>query len=200
MKKLNENARVERQRGYVILSLTIILTLFANVLQAQTSFKSVAGSFIKVNGTSNLHDWSMLASNVSCEGSYTLKGDQLADITAMNLSVPVTSLKSKEDLMDTRAYKALKAEQYNKITFKLTDATVVPGQKIIKVTGNLTISGVTNQVTLQSAYTVNGSELTCKGSKSIKMSDFKIKAPSFMMGALKTGDEVTIDFTLKLKN
>jgi polyisoprenoid-binding protein YceI len=102
--------------------------------------------------------------------------------------------------MDTRTYKALNAEQFKTITFKLTQATVVPQQKIIKAIGNLTIGGVTNEIAIQTAYVLNADEtITCKGTKSIKMSDFKIKAPSFMFGALKTGNEVIIDILLKLK-
>jgi polyisoprenoid-binding protein YceI len=140
----------------------------------------------------------MAASSFNCTASATVKGDQLQDISALSFVLPVTNLKAKEDLMSTRAYKALNQEKYNQITFKLTDA-VVSG-KIVKATGNLTISGVTNPVTLQANYAVNGDEVVFKGSKAIKMSDFKVKAPSFMMGALKTGDEVIIDIALKLKN
>ncbi len=187
--------------------LTLILVLILNTLtykvQAQTSFKILPGSYIKVNGTSNLHNWSMLASNFNCEGIFILNGDQLQEITALNFSLLVENLKGKDDLMNTRAYKALKAEQFNKITFKLTNATIIPHHKIIKVTGKITIAGVTNQILLQSSYTVNDNNtLTCKGSESfkMKMSDFKIKAPSFMMGALKTGDEIAIEFVFKLAN
>ena len=194
MKAINQNFGLK-----AMFSLIIILLCNA-VTYAQTPFKNVAGSVITVKGTSNIHDWTMQASSFSCDGSFILKGDQLQDIKTLNFVLPVVNLKAKEDLMTTRAHKALKAEEFSKITFKLTDATVVPGQKIIKVTGNLTIAGATNPISLQANYSVNGDELTCKGSKSIKMSDFKLKAPSFMMGAMKTGDEVTIDFTLKLKN
>jgi len=185
------------KRGFIV---AIALTASAFTLGDQTAFKSVAGSHIVVKGTSNLHDWSMTATNLTCEGTFTLKDDQLQDITALTFTLPVQSLKSKEDLMNTRAYKALKAEQFNKVTFKLSDATVLPQQKVIKANGNLSIAGVTKQVSLQTNYTVNGNELNCKGTKVIKMSDFNIKAPSFMMGALKTGDEVSIEIALKLKN
>lgn len=180
----------------VILSITV----FAQDAKSQTAYKTMTTSQIKVLGTSNLHDWDMVADNFTCEGTFQVKGGVLQDITALQFSLPVTNLKSKESLMNTRAYKALNAETYKTITFKLTDATVVPNQKTVKVTGNLTISGVTQPVTLQSSYVVNADEsLTFKGSKAIKMSSHKIKAPSFMMGALKTGDEVTIEFVLKLK-
>jgi polyisoprenoid-binding protein YceI len=178
----------------------ILIGLTAFTVNEQTAFKNAAGSQIKVNGTSNIHDWTMNATSFTCEGNYILKDGQLQDVTALSFTLPVSNLKGKEDLLNTRAHKALKAEQYNKITFKLTNATVVTAQKIIKANGNLTIAGVTKPITIQTTYTANGDDVTCKGTKAIKMSDFNLKAPTFMLGALKVADAVTIDITLKLKN
>jgi polyisoprenoid-binding protein YceI len=193
-----------RPSGYINrLSAFIVvcgLLAFAPQAQGQTPYKILAGSHINVSGTSNLHDWTMQASTFTCEGNLTLKNGQLSDINALQFTLPVTNLKSKEDLMDTRTYKALKANEHSKITFKLTAATVVPQQKIINTTGYLTIAGITKQVSLQTSYIVNADEtITCKGSESINMSDYGIKAPSFMMGALKTGNTVVIDLLIKLK-
>lgn len=173
-------------------------TTFAQNVKAQVYKAVAAGSNIKVTGTSNLHDWEMNAKTFTCDANLVFKGDALQDINSLNFILPVKNLKSKESLMDTRAYKALNEEKFDKMTFKLTEATVLPG-KVVKVTGNLTISGVTNLVTIQSNYVVNADEsITFKGTRKMKMSDFKIKAPSFMMGALKTGDALTIDIQLKL--
>ena len=168
--------------------------------QVKAQYAVAPGSQITVAGTSNLHDWTMDASKFSCDAKMVVTSGQLKDITSLVFTLPVKNLKSKESLMDTRAYKALNADTHDKMTFKLTDATVVEAQKVIKVTGNLTISGVTKSISIQSNYVVNADEsVSFKGSRAIKMSDFNIKAPSFMMGALKTGDDLTINIVLKLK-
>ena len=185
-----------------ILALALSFIAFTNATNAQT-YKSVAGSLLKVEGTSNLHDWVMQAQNVPAEAELTFKGEQLQNINALNITLPVTNLKAKEDLMNTRAYKALNAEKYNKITFKLSSATVSPAQNnqyTVKANGVLTISGVSKDVALQVKAVENADgSITFTGSRKIKMSEFGIKPPSFMLGALKVGDEVTVDFTLKLK-
>ncbi|WP_411275475.1 YceI family protein [Daejeonella sp.] len=199
MSNLNLSTRKYFSR-FLLLITVLSIHAFTQKATGQSSYKSTVGSQIKVNGTSNIHDWIMSATNFNCEGSFLLKNDQLQDVTALNFSLPVTNLKGKEDLLNKRAHKALKAEQFSRITFQLTNATVVAQQKSIKVTGNLTIAGVTKRVSIQTNYTVNGEELTCKGSQNIDMSDFNIKAPTFMMGALKVANEVTIDILLKLKN
>ncbi|WP_026898175.1 YceI family protein [Daejeonella oryzae] len=202
MKQLNNAPK--KVNGYIFKALTLFMVIgitACSQAQSQTAYKLSDGSHIKVSGTSNMHDWEMQSKSFLSEGNFIMKAGQLHDISSLNFILQVNNLKSKDKLMDTRAYKALKAEQFNKITFKLLEATVVPGQKLIKAIGNLTIGGVTNKIALQTSYVLNADEsITCKGSKSIKMSDYKIKAPSFMMGALKTGDEVIIDLLLKLKN
>jgi len=202
MKSLNTNTR--RTRRYLVTLLTLIIVISVNAftqkVQGQTSYKVMAGSEIKVSGTSTLHDWNMLASSFSCDGNFIVKGGQLQDVSSLNFILPVTNLKSKEKQMDSKAYSSLKEDQFKTITFKLTKATVVPQQKIIKATGNLTVSGITNEITIQTDYVVNADEtITCKGTKPIKMSDYKIKQISMMLGALKTGDALNIDILLKLK-
>lgn len=174
--------------------------IYLPTTSAQNTYKIGAGSQIKVIGTSNIHDWDMTAVNFAFDANFTVKGADVQDVSALSFVLPVKNLKGKEDLLNSRAYKALKEEQFDKISFKLIEAVIVPQQRIIKATGNLTISGVTKKVLIQTTYTVASDEsITCKGSKAIKMSEFNIKAPSFMMGALKVADEVTIDILLKLK-
>ncbi|MDB5263487.1 MAG: yceI [Adhaeribacter sp.] len=183
----------------ILLAILGILALTMLSVQAQTPYKLGSGSQIKVSGTSNVHDWNMVATNFTADATFKIKGGQLQDLSTLLFVLPVTNLNGKEELLTTRAHKALKAKEYSKIAFKLTNATVIPGQKIIKTTGNLTIAGVTKLVNLQTSYVVNADEsITCKGTQEIKMGDYGIKAPSYMMGAMKTGDKVTIDILLKL--
>lgn len=184
-------------KHYQVLSVLALLISIGFSAQAQ-SYKTVAGSSLKVLGTSNLHDWEMVAQNVPAEAQLSFKGSEVQDITALSISLPVKNLKAKEDLMNSRAYKAMKADKFNTITFKLASAEIA--QSTAKATGALTIAGVTKQVTLQGKITENADgSATITGSRKIKMSEFGITPPSFMLGALKVGDEVTVEYTLKLK-
>lgn len=168
--------------------------------QVKAQYTLTTSSQITVAGTSNLHDWTMDATKFSCEAKMIVTNGQLKDITSLVWTLPVKNLKSKESLMDTRAYKALKTEAHDKMIFKLTSASVVESKKIVNVSGTLTIAGVTKTVAIQANYVVATDEsVNFKASKAIKMSDFGIKAPQFMMGALKTGDDLTINIALKLK-
>lgn len=161
---------------------------------------------IKVLGTSNLHDWTMEAKNINCSATFNFPAGNIIlpqSLTELNLSVPVQDLKSGKSSMDSRAYTALKAKQFNNIIFSLTVATIVPGQKnqfLVKTTGNLTIAGVTKPITVEVTCISNpDGTLTCTGSERLKMTDYQIKPPVYMLGALKTGDNLTINFIVQIK-
>lgn len=68
----------------------------------------------------------------------------------------------------------------------------------ITVKGDLTIAGVTKPAEITAGYTFSGNTLTITGSHQLLMSNFGIKPPTAMMGSLKTGDEVTVEFDLNL--
>jgi polyisoprenoid-binding protein YceI len=83
----------------------------------------------------------------------------------------------------------------------LSSAVVTPqanNQYLVKAIGSLTISGVTKPVTLVVNGVVNPDKtITITSSQKIKMSEFRVKPPSFMLGALKVGDHVTVEYNLK---
>jgi hypothetical protein len=187
-------------------SLAIIFLLgLSGSLRAQDAYR-VADPDIKVLGTSNLHNWSMEAKDISCSAHFEFgpgAGVLPQSLTTLDLVIPIHNLKSGESLMDSRAYTALKADKFGTIKFTSTSAVIVPGQKNqfqVKSTGTMTIAGVGRPVVLIVACQVNADgSITCNGSQQLKMTDFQIKPPSFMLGALKTGDLLTINFSLILK-
>ena len=104
--------------------------------------------------------------------------------------------------MDSRAYDAIKAEKYPTITFTLLTATPESNQgnkSQFKVTGNLTICGVTKPIEMVASATTNtDGSVIITGSQNIKMTQFNVRPPSFMFGALKVTDNLTIDYTVRL--
>jgi YceI-like domain len=182
----------------------IFLLGLSGSLRAQDTYR-VADPDVKVLGTSNLHNWSMEAKDISCSAKFSFAAgiNQPQSLTALDLSIPVHNLKSGESSMDSRAYTAMKADKFGVITFVSQSAVIVPAQNSqfqIRSTGSMTIAGVAQQVALTANCQVNADgSVVCSGSTSLKMTDYQIKPPSFMLGALKTGDALTINFSLTLK-
>jgi polyisoprenoid-binding protein YceI len=183
----------------------ILLLAFFGPLRAQDVYR-VADPDIKVLGTSNLHNWSMEVKDMSSPAKFTFgpaAGSLPQSLTAFDLTIPVRNLKSGESLMDSRAYTAMKADKFATITYVSASSVILPGQNgqfQIRSTGNLTIAGVSQTVVVTASCHENpDGSIACSGSQQIKMTDYQIKPPSFMLGALKTGDALTINFSLTLK-
>lgn len=193
------------KKGLFLLMLFLFpLTVF-NLNAQTTSYQSIpTNSTVKVSGSSNLHDWVMKGETLTAGSAFIFKNGKLNDMTALNFSMKVTNLKSEESLLNSRAYKAMDADKYTTVNFKLSSATVTPlanGHYTIKALGKLQISAVTKDVVLYADAVQNSDKtISCTGYEKLKMSEYGIKPPSFMLGALKVTDEVTFNFNLKFKN
>jgi polyisoprenoid-binding protein YceI len=192
-----------------ILMLTVICVMgFANMLHAQTTYKinESKDMDMKLSGTSTLHKWTMDAKTFSGGADFNFKGDnsgELNSVKALTFSLEVANLKGSESGLNKNAYKALKSKEYKDIDYKLLSATISPSKDnkfLIKAHGNLTIAGVTKEIDMDVWCTVNQDKtITCTGSEKLNMTDYAVKPPTFMLGAMKTGDAITLDFTLVYK-
>jgi polyisoprenoid-binding protein YceI len=175
---------------------------FTSVLRAQSTYKIAESKDInmKLSGTSTLHNWTMNAQTFNGEAQFILKEHQISSLKTLTFSLAVADLKSGESGLDKNAYKALKSNDYKSITYKQISVTISPdkGNKfLVRTHGNLTIAGVTKEVTIDVYAVVNADEtITCIGSEKLNMTDYQVKPPKFMLGAMKTGDAITLDFTL----
>lgn len=186
----------------MIMLIALLISIFRVKASAQSLFKASPESYVLIKGTSTLHDWTMKSNDVQLSVIFTEDNQhQISGLSNLSLVIPVNSLKSTEgSIMDSKAYKALKAEQYPQIIFKSTQAQVKQSGNTYQIlaTGNLTIAGVTHTVSVQTVCEMNGNrKLVCTGEKSIDMTDYKVSPPTFM-GLMKTGKEVTIQFRVDL--
>jgi len=175
----------------------LAILLIATSGYGQTNYKQIGNAAITIAGTSTMHDWTMTSQSANYTASFEINSDGTpSTLNKVTVTVPAESLKSKETAMDKNAYKSLKTDRYKDITFQLTSANIV--QKTISCTGNLTIAGTTKSIDVDVACEVKNGNLVCKGSKKIKMTDFNVEPPTFMFGAIKTGDAITITFDVTL--
>lgn len=192
---------------YSLIGLAICFTAFSAGLSTGVNrADGRAGADIKVLGTSNLHDWSMEDKDVSCTATFTYAAGKPSipgGLSVFNFSFPVHNLKSGKSGMDSKAYDAMKAKTSGNIGYIASTSTVTPGsgsQFSVKSSGSLTIVGVTKPVVLNAACVVKADgSITCSGTEKLLMSDYQIKPPTYMLGSLKTGDALTINFTLVVK-
>lgn len=191
-------------------SLALILVCiigFVNTGYSQSTYKvkETKGSDVKLSGTSSLHDWEMEALSSTGEAQFIFKSrgeSDLVSITSLSFAVQVKDLKSDNNGLNKNAYKALKSDKYNEICYQLTSSTISPekGGYLIKSNGNLIIAGVTKEIRMDVHGVINDDgTVTSKGSYTLNMTDYNVKPPSFMLGAMKTGNAITLDFIVVYK-
>ena len=182
---------------YMMLMISIIFIGSTSTVNAQTLKINAQSSTMTILGTTNVHNFQSKVTQMS--GDLVISGKK---VQSLKVEVPVKSIKSNEKLMDTKTYEAFNAEKNPTITFQLIDAVVqkATAEDIdVVLTGNLTMAGVTKKVSINT----NGKALKAgtfqfTGSLPLKMTDFKMKPPTAMLGMMKVGDAITLKFSIVL--
>ena len=93
----------------------------------------------------------------------------------------------------------LHPEQYPEIIFRSTSVTGKPtssNEYDLKITGDLTLHGVTRQINIPTKITVTGNKLRAQGEFSINRDDFKVKATSAVHGLVRVRKKVKFTFDI----
>ena len=194
MKPMNADLRTPLK----LIIFLLLFTAYAVRLPAQTVFKQSGSNSVMVAGTSTLHNWEMKSGDVTIEAIFkTSPEGKPIQLEALKVNIPAETLKSGKGSMDKNAYSSLKTEKFKVISFNMTSSKMESGKIICN--GSLSIAGVTQKIDLEVTGTIQpDNSIQCKGEKKIKMTDFKVDPPSFMMGTIKTGDEITISLDVHL--
>jgi len=161
-----------------------------------------------VTGTSTVRDFTCQAKIVDASAE-TTSPETAKDIMAgqkavLNLDVKVRpeNMDCANGTMNEHMRKALKADANPVIEFRmLSYETFATGDKVTgRLTGTLQLGGVEKQITFDAAgnATPEGA-LHVTGIYPLLMTDYGLKAPSLMMGALKVNPNVKVNFDLLLK-
>ncbi|OQP42983.1 hypothetical protein A4H97_12605 [Niastella yeongjuensis] len=185
--------------------LTLFFAFTSSIAHAQTKYQSIGGVKLVIEGTSNVHDWDMKSDKGYCSSLFDITNTgTLNGVSYINFMVPAESLKSEHSGMDKNTYKALNTGKYTNISFTAAAVTVKPtgaAGYVLTAKGKLTISGVTRDVVLTANGTMNADKsISYNGSYKLKMTDYNVEPPSIMLGAIKTGEFVTVKFDLLLRS
>ncbi|MHB2025989.1 MAG: YceI family protein [Elusimicrobiota bacterium] len=174
-----------------------------------------SSSRLWIEGESTLHSYASRATQISVtvsiaprtralSGPGSLRAAVLSGMVAgAVLDIPVIGLKSGEEKLDRNMAKALNGEQYPEIQFTMTRYAIlsssVPDQAILSVDGTLSIAGKERRVEIRPKAEFIGNTVRIIGSHEILMSDYGVKPPTLMFGAIRVADPVNIGFNLLLR-
>jgi hypothetical protein len=139
--------------------------------------------------------------NAGGDAASAAPGVPLKDLKSVTVQVPVDAIECGKSRMNRNLREALKANSYPKIIFTMSTATfeALPDSAgawfRVDAAGELIIAGTRQNVTLDvRGERLGDGRLRFTGETPLKMSTYEVDAPSFMLGTVKTGDEVTVTF------
>jgi polyisoprenoid-binding protein YceI len=170
----------------------LVAASLASTAQVQYKLDSKNSSIV-VKGTSTIHDWEM---NVKAPTSaFTLQEDQsLEKLTSGSLTVDVASIESDKNIMNKKAWEALKEKKFPQIKAKLLQVSQNGNSGTAQL--ELTIAGKTQKITDDFKFTSANGTIKIEGVLNLKMTDFGVEPPTAMMGTIKTGDEIRVEYRL----
>jgi len=178
----------------------VVIAVLTNGAAGQQNVKFLpSDSKITIKGTSNLHDWEETVGKFNVNLSVQNTNIEITRIDHVHLVCKTSSISSDYTIMTNKTMEALKTDKYPEIVFSMetTDKLAMTNGKLSGIlSGYLNLAGTSKRINVAFEGSVNNNRIVITGSKEINMIDFKIKPPTAMMGALKTGETVVVSFLL----
>jgi len=183
---------------YMMLSLCIII-ITGSSLQAQSLKINPKTSTMTILGTTNVHNFKSKVEQIN--GEMVINSSK--KVQSLVVEIPVNSIKSGEKLMDKKTYETFNQPKFPNITFKLIEASglqIAADNISVTVTGDLTMAGVTRKISFKtSGKNLKPGSYEFKGNIPLKMTDFNMKPPTMMLGVMKVGDALTLQYNIDLE-
>ncbi|WP_348797799.1 YceI family protein [Flavobacterium adhaerens] len=179
------------------LTVLVMFTL-AFTSNAQKTYTLDSNPSFSVSGTSTMHDWTMKSTSGTGSANLTVTNSKLEKITSLTVTLNAETIKSEKKSMDKVAYEALKTDKFKTIKYVLKSATKI-NETTWSLTGSYTIAGVTKEIKTEVKTTVTNGIISMQGTNKITFKEFGMKSPTAMLGTIKTGEDLTITFSIKFK-
>jgi len=183
------------------ISFSLVLAALSLLSAGQTFELSNTGAAVVIKGTSSLHDWEMDLKVINSAFHIHQEGATIDGLENVTFSCKAKDIKSESSLMDGKAYDALKADKYPEIKFSgiSTSGLVADGKKITgNLKGKLNVAGSTQDITIPFNGTfIDSKTININATADLLMSSFNITPPTAMLGTLKTGDKISVSFSMQ---
>ena len=183
---------------YSSLRILIATLLISTGVNAQSYKLDNQSSSLTVDGTSNIHDWTIEAENTSGTIQLDFDEEKIDDIKNLEFTVRAESLMSGKSGMDKNTYKALNTDKHKSITYQLRKVNSIENTSgstyKVSTTGNLTIAGAKKEINLNFNLKSDNRKIILSGEHKLNMTYYGIDPPTAMFGSIKTGDMVKIKF------
>jgi len=147
-----------------------------------------------VSGTSTVRGWTCSVSGTAhvASGSSAPAPGFAAGVQSATLTVPVADFECPDETMTEHLMDAMKPAEFGEITFRL-DSYEASGDGA-EASGALTIQAVTQPVSFPISLTPSGAGVTIAGEVGLDMTEYGVEPPVVLLGLLRVGPEIRIQF------
>lgn len=194
----------------IVMLTAVIVTAAASAFAAAITLTSSSGSFVRLEGDSTLHPYwseaSAFTAALTVDAEAATPAAFAAAVAAgkpatMFVRIPVANLKSEHPGLDTNLRKALLADKHPDIVYALERYEAAPlkdGQSLA-VQGTLTVAGASVPSVLKAKAAISGGFLVVEGEQTLLMTDFGVKPPVMLLGAVKTANMIVVKYRLEFE-
>jgi polyisoprenoid-binding protein YceI len=181
---------MEVSRFHLAVTCAGLLGLLARPAAAQQSSVDFT-----VSGTSTIRGWTCAAKGTIAVTPGT--GAQSAPgfaggVQGATVTVPLKEFRCPNEEMTEHLHQAMKADKFSEVVYRMEKYAMAGGQA--QATGTLTITGVTLPVTFPIALKDSPQGVQIEGNTRLDMTKFGVDPPVVMLGMLKVGPQIRIEF------
>lgn len=182
------------QRIGIVTRITLALCVWFVGLPASPAIAQQPNVEFTVSGTSTVRGWTCSVSGRAAVTPGTGKpAPGFANgVQTVTMTVPVKGFKCPNDEMTQHLFDAMKPDKFPEIIYRLEKYEVAGRQA--QTTGTLTILGSTQPVTMPIALAETPQGVQIEGNTRLDMTKFGVEPPVVMLGMLKVGPQIRIEF------
>lgn len=184
------------RRAWIMPGLASVLCARLVVLPAQSPTAQQPNVDFTVSGTSTVRGWTCSAKGVMTvtpgTGSSQPAPGFARGVQTATVTVPVKAFSCPNEEMTQHLLEAMKADKFSEIVYRLERYEVTGGQA--HATGTMTILGVTQSISFPVALKASAQGVQVEGNTRLDMTKFGVDPPVVMLGLLKVGPQIRIEF------
>lgn len=206
----------------------LLLSLFLITASAQgavTKLVIVPPSSVTLAGSSNVNKWRCVGKTLS--GTFELPAERTAIVaeaesmernggsgmidkelsrrSRFELQIPIGTLSCGNPIMDSDLRRTLRTEQFPKIGFRfdeLLGALSYDAESqtwCAQIAGRITLAGAARSSVIVLRGTRSGTRIRLRATFPARMTEFGLKPPTALFGAIKANDALAVSFDLLLE-
>ena len=147
-----------------------------------------------ISGTSTIRGWTCNAKGTMAvtRGSGAAAPGFPNGVQTATVTVPLKEFRCPNDEMTQHLNDAMKSDKFSEVVFKLDKYTIAGTQAT--ASGTLTVTGVSQMVEVPLALKESPQGVEVTGNTRLDMTKFGVDPPVVMLGMLKVGPQIRLEF------